>query len=734
MSPCFPNHYKIITERRTLGMTDISLFDLVTPDQEQDAFVNTVDMMLKISYQIEDIVIDNALPVDFYAGFQRFSVFRHQNARYKRLADVARRVFVFGEPDIEPPNIPGVQFVPLLPGAALAREWFLVINTPTFFTALLTQEIPGADPIRGDRRFQGIWTYEEGVVNNAHLLITQHLRQPYRPPATRDYRAQNRYLVRMSSKMVQYSEAINLSRAQGANNLSVLAQVAQEISSGSGDYSLAATVQAVRQTLNAATVRLYLNDGNGALQLQAAAARTAGPMPADPLALGQGAPGAAWQTGRTVLVTDTRENGESDPLDPSVRSLAAVPLRSGQGTLGVLVIGRDLVNAFDETALLLLSALAAQMGLALERDHLSQAQDATQRILDSVMGSAADGILTTDGQGRILKINPAAAVALNVAADTLTGRPLTALHNPALDDLCQELLLRGGDAYREMTLADGRPALAGASLVRDAQHAPNGWVIVLRPLDAAGVGRITGPLPITPELDGRQEQGSLGSTTSFPIDQDLDNRLRTISGLTALLPSRVPLDDDQHRYVHQIIKLTRETARMVNNLVYLNQLETRPGFDTVPIPLNTLVGEIVEKFQAAAIRKGTALTVEATADVQAAVHVSALQRALHNLVENANKYTPAGGSIVVRLMGAPDEAQITVTDTGIGLWPRDVALVFNRFYRVVNGTNSDTPSAGLGLAVVKAVAEGHGGRAWATSTLGAGSVFGLAVPVRMGSV
>ncbi len=709
-------------------MADISLFDLVTPDQEQDAFVNTVDMMLKISYQIEDIVIDNALPVDFYAGFQRFSHFRHQNARYKRLADVARRVFVFGEPDVEPPNIPGVQFVPLLPGSALTLEWFLVINTPTFFTALLTKEMPGADPIRGDRRFEGIWTYEEQVVNNAHLLITQHLRQPYRPPMGRDYRAQNRYLVRMSSKMVQYSEAINLSRATSESGLTVLAQVAQEIGSGNLEYNLAATVQAVRQTLNARTVRLYLTDSDGALQLQAGAALTNGPLPKHTLYPGQDAPGAAVLTQRTVMIPDTAESGERDPLDSEVRSLAALPLLTSNGTLGVLVVGRDLVNAFDGTALLLLSVLAGQIGLAIERDHLSQAQDTTQRILDSVMSGAVDGILTTDGQGRILRINPAAATALNITAADLVGQPLTALHNPTLDSLCQEMLLRGGDAYREIPLAGGQPALAGASFVRDAQNAPSGWVIVLRALDTTRLDE-----PITDQVrilvEPERAQGPASSDASFPIDQDLDNRLRTISGLTALLPSRVPLDDDQTRYVHQIIKLTRETARMVNNLVYLNQAENRSRLDTTHVPLAPLIGEIVEKFQAAAGRKGATLTLEAASDVQAAIQVSTLQRALHNLIENAIKYTPAGGSIVVRLACTADEVQITVTDSGIGLWPRDVALVFNRFYRVVNPTNNETPSAGLGLAVVKAVAEQHGGRAWATSTLGAGSVFGIALPL-----
>src|SRR4051812_19004537 len=215
-------------------MANISLFDLITPDQEQDVAVSTVDMMLKISYQIEDIVIDNELPVDFYAGFQRFSYFRHQDKRYERLASVARRVYVFGEPDVTPPTIPGVQFIPLAPDDPLTKEWFLVVNTPSFFTALLTQEVPGADLIRGDRRFQGIWTYDEQLVSNAYLLLAQVLRQPYRPVTQRDYRAQNRYLVRMSNKLVRYSETTSLNLAQSESTVSILSQVAQEMGNAAG--------------------------------------------------------------------------------------------------------------------------------------------------------------------------------------------------------------------------------------------------------------------------------------------------------------------------------------------------------------------------------------------------------------------------------------------------------------------------------------------------------------------
>ena len=713
-------------------MADISLFELVTPDQDQDAFVNTVDMMLKISYQVEDIVIDNELPVDFYAGFQRFSHFRHQAKRYRRLADVARRVFVFGEADSTPPTIPGVQFVPLPPGSALIREWFLVVNTPGFFTALLTQEIPGADPIRRDRRFRGLWTHDEAVVGNAHLLVTQVLGQPFRPVLGRDYRAQNRYLVRMSNKIVQYSEASNLSRAQSESSLGVLSQVALQVSARAGlDESLQAVTTALRQTFQARTARLYLRNGEGQLHLKAASAATTGEgIPAEQSPLpAEGAANTAVRERRPLTIPDTQDAGEPDPLDHTVRSLVAVPLLAGPQALGVLLVGRDLLNGFDASALLLLTAVGAQVSLAIERQELLTAQENTERMLQITMAAATDAILMTDAGGRITQMNRAAEDLFGVPATDLHGRPLTQLQNAPLDDLCREAQARGGDAYKEVPVTGGRTALAGAALVRNAGQAPIGWVIVLHTLDAARAAA-GGPLPNS--LPAGNEAASLPAPPAeagIPVDQDLDNRLRTLSGLTAMLPNRIALDEDQTRYVGQIIKLTRETARLVNNLVYLNGIEHHPGFTTTPgVNLNDLLREVVEKFAPLATRKGVSLTLDAMPGVQAAVNATAVQRAVQYLVDNAIKYTPAGGTIVLRLDAYPTEIQITVSDTGIGLWPRDTGLVFNRFYRVINQQNQDVPSGGLGLAVVKAVAERHGGRTWVESTLGQGSTFGIALP------
>ncbi|GAB4128540.1 MAG: hypothetical protein Fur005_03840 [Roseiflexaceae bacterium] len=183
---------------------DISLYRMIPKSAGESVFVNTVPLMNIISHEIEEAVIRNGLKVDFYAGFQRYSFFTRQIKRYQRLARVCRRVHVWGIPDVTPPSIPGVEYHPLTPTQALAREWFLIVDTPQFFTALLTEEQTyGQEVPKGARTFQGIWTYDQDLVGKGYLLLSQVLGQGYSPVQQRDYAEQNRVLVQISNRLVQ---------------------------------------------------------------------------------------------------------------------------------------------------------------------------------------------------------------------------------------------------------------------------------------------------------------------------------------------------------------------------------------------------------------------------------------------------------------------------------------------------------------------------------------------------
>jgi signal transduction histidine kinase len=107
-----------------------------------------------------------------------------------------------------------------------------------------------------------------------------------------------------------------------------------------------------------------------------------------------------------------------------------------------------------------------------------------------------------------------------------------------------------------------------------------------------------------------------------------------------------------------------------------------------------------------------------------------LQQALHNLVENAIKYTRPEGKVMLRVQTQPIGVVFQVIDNGIGISPMDLPRVFERFYRGAQQTSKDERGSGLGLAIVKSIAERHGGRVWAESQLGKGSTFYIAVPPR----
>jgi signal transduction histidine kinase len=107
-----------------------------------------------------------------------------------------------------------------------------------------------------------------------------------------------------------------------------------------------------------------------------------------------------------------------------------------------------------------------------------------------------------------------------------------------------------------------------------------------------------------------------------------------------------------------------------------------------------------------------------------------LQEVLTNLIGNAIKYSPEGGQIKVGgIVGENNMVRLYVSDEGIGISPGDQERIFERFHRVDNRLTRQTPGTGLGLFLVKAVIEAHGGRVWVESTPGQGSTFWVELPV-----
>lgn len=245
----------------------------------------------------------------------------------------------------------------------------------------------------------------------------------------------------------------------------------------------------------------------------------------------------------------------------------------------------------------------------------------------------------------------------------------------------------------------------------------------------------------------RDELGGLATTindllvrleSSFKQQQrfvaDASHELRTplavLRGETevALAQSR---DIDEYKASLNLIKDEAEhLSRIVEDLFILaRQPFDAPAIMRERVSLDKVVGECARAAQVLAARKDLKLTVNANKPLSLIGDDELLQRMILNLLDNAVKYTPAGGEVSLDLAAHNGDARITVRDTGIGIPEKDQPYIFDRFYRVDKARSRTMGGAGLGLSIAHWIAEAHGGTISVESQAGRGSAFTVELPI-----
>ncbi|HZD21833.1 MAG TPA: ATP-binding protein [Acidimicrobiia bacterium] len=186
-------------------------------------------------------------------------------------------------------------------------------------------------------------------------------------------------------------------------------------------------------------------------------------------------------------------------------------------------------------------------------------------------------------------------------------------------------------------------------------------------------------------------------------------------------------DESASAFAGRIEASARQLDRLVVDLLDLSRLE-KESPEMSPSRLDHVVRDEVERIRPQASAKGIDVAIR-TDEVTATINPRDVAIAVRNILDNAVRYTPEDGSIVVDVSTEGREAVISVTDTGEGIPTRDIERVFERFYRVDSARSRATGGTGLGLSIVKHVAEGHGGSVSVESQLGAGSTFTLRLPL-----
>lgn len=226
--------------------------------------------------------------------------------------------------------------------------------------------------------------------------------------------------------------------------------------------------------------------------------------------------------------------------------------------------------------------------------------------------------------------------------------------------------------------------------------------------------------------------------TSFRVMRefmaDASHELRTplavIQGESDVALSREGTTSEYRGSLAVVNKQARRMARIVSDMLALARADA--GHLQLPLEelyLNDLVEDCCRAAQALAAPKGVQLTYECYQDISLRGNEELLKRMAVNLVDNAIRYTPSGGSVLVKLAGDPASVRLSVCDTGIGIPPECIERVFDRFYRVDESRARAGGGSGLGLAIVKLAAESHRGSVHLTSEPGRGSTFTVSLPL-----
>ena len=211
------------------------------------------------------------------------------------------------------------------------------------------------------------------------------------------------------------------------------------------------------------------------------------------------------------------------------------------------------------------------------------------------------------------------------------------------------------------------------------------------------------------------------------VAHDLRNPLNLLMMTTELLGDAEPSKEKTDQLLGVMQRATRRMNRLIDDLLEVVRQESgRMMLDLGETSAASLLAQTAEMFQSAAQEKGVTLRVDdCPPDVLVNADAERIVQVLSNLVGNAVKFVPAGGSVSLKCESSGNEAVFSVTDSGPGLDPDDLSRLFEKFWQ---RRRSDKRGVGLGLAIAKGIVEAHGGRIWAESKLGVGSTFYFALP------
>jgi PAS domain S-box-containing protein len=462
------------------------------------------------------------------------------------------------------------------------------------------------------------------------------------------------------------------------------------------------------------------------------------------IASGEGLLGRVWQSGvpsaQEDLSAATDYDRAAEALRCGLHAAIAFPVVIAGVVTGVIEMLAAQPRQIENDLVTMLSTTGAEIGQFIRRSETAQALRRSETDHRAIFERSPIGIARISSEGELLEANPALLL--------MTEHDFVNMRSHAWPDL-----LRAYD--QAASRARFAPLLAGISDGKSVQvrSGTGGGKWLWLQLTATSIpdpsGRPEHVLVMVEDVTiVREAQDKLGEAlesqrsanatlekldrtkTEFLsiVSHEFRTALTGIQGFSELIRDGGLEPDEVRAYGGYIFNDADRVNRLIGDMLDLDRMESgRMSIRSGDVDINEVLSDAIA-------RAGSSPTVEFKADLDPRLPIvvgdrDRLVQVVSNLVNNAVKYSPDGGTVTLSSRSEGGFALVSVTDTGVGIPPDEIGHVFERFRRVRSGAAQSIPGTGLGLTIVKQIVEMHGGKIWVESAVGHGSAFHFTLPL-----
>ena len=339
-------------------------------------------------------------------------------------------------------------------------------------------------------------------------------------------------------------------------------------------------------------------------------------------------------------------------------------------------------------------------------------------VLSMVMSQMQNGIIAVDDQLRVIFVTSTAKKLLGITGNAEGLFINETSKDVKLDDVFKEAMHHDGVYTNEVA---ARTAVGRG-------HRPLRLYVSCMRQD----GRIVGALAIVEDITELRRLEQVRTDFAANVSHELKTPLTSIQGFVETLDAGA-IDNPEmaHKFLRIIMMETERLTRLINDILSISKLESGDTEVAIErIRLDKKAHDVCEMLSINAADKQVTINNRLNdTPVYIMGNPDRVEQLLINLTENAIKYNKPGGSVTVQVFANEDEANVTISDTGIGIAEEHLPRLFERFYRVDKGRSRQMGGTGLGLAIVKHIVKSMGGEIEVQSKLGEGTEFLITLPL-----